>query len=421
MVTRTISEMSEQELAASAGAMLMEVLRRTHLSAAHDLSTVVAEEARAIGVSNVVMYLIDYEQTMLVPVPGLDTADRKPLSVGGTVAGRAFSASSIMDTQADEDRRVWLPLLDGTERLGAVELTVTCHPDELSEHVVAILERYAHFIAGLIVTKDPYSDVFKLLRRRKEMTTASELLRELIPPSTMATKDFVLAAILEPAYDAGGDAYDYALNDDVLHLGIFDGVGHGLAAAGVTTFALSAYRRSRRCGADLAATYEAIDVEVAEQYPSNRYVTACMAQLDVSAGRFRWISAGHPSPLLLRGGRFIRELDVKPSLPMGLKLADRRPVVGAESLEPGDMVLLYTDGMTESRRPDGTLFTVDRLAEFIERQAGSGEAAPDTLRRLREAIIERGEGTLHDDATAVLVEWRGDEQKAVLPQTVLAH
>ena len=93
--------------------------------------------------------------------------------------------------------------------------------------------------------------------------------------------------------------------------------------------------------------------------------------------------------------------------------------MGEESLEPGDMILFYTDGLTESRRRDGTLFTVERLAEFIERQAGSGEAAPETLRRLREAIIERGEGALRDDATAVLVEWRRDSQRLLLPQTVL--
>ena len=64
--------------------------------------------------------------------------------------------------------------------------------------------------------------------------------------------------------------------------------------------------------------YDAIDVEVAEQYPSGRYVTACLAQLDVTSGRLRWISAGHPPPLLLRSGRFVKGLGVTPSPPMGL-------------------------------------------------------------------------------------------------------
>jgi hypothetical protein len=415
-----ITEIPEDELAARAGTMLLEVLRRTHLSAAHDVSTVVAEEGRAIGITALVLYLVDYEQTMLLPVPGSHTGDREPMAVQGTIGGRSYAATSILDTQVDEGRRVWLPLLDGTERLGVVEMTFQGADAELSAHALAVLERYAHFVAGVLVTKDAYSDVFKVLRRRRELTTATELVREMVPPSVMATDDFVLAALLEPAYDSGGDAYDYAVNpDDILHLGIFDGVGHGLAAAGIATFALSAYRRSRRSGVSLAGTYEAIDLEMAEQYPDGRYVTACLARLEVSSGRLQWVSAGHPAPLLLRGGRFVKELEVKPSPPMGLRLADRLPAVGDESLQPGDMVLFYTDGLTESRRRDGRLFTAERLAEFIERQAGSGEAAPDTLRRLREAIIERGEGALRDDATALLVEWRRGSQRALLPQTVL--
>jgi serine phosphatase RsbU (regulator of sigma subunit) len=82
------------------------------------------------------------------------------------------------------------------------------------------------------------------------------------------------------------------------------------------------------------------------------------------------------------------------------------------------MILLYTDGLTEARRPDGELFTVERLGEFIERQAANGLPAPETLRGLREAIIERGEGALRDDATALLLEWHKSTAHSLLPQTV---
>ena len=201
----------------------------------------------------------------------------------------------------------------------------------------------------------------------------------------------------------GGDAYDYAINDDgILHLAIFDGMGHGLPAAGVTAFALSAYRHSRRGGVRPAAMYAAIDAAVHDQYPTPRFVTALIAELHVASGRLRWISAGHPPPLLLRNGHLVGTLDVAPSPPLGLRLAEGEPVEGEESLQPGDMVLLYSDGLTEARRPDGELFTEERLAEFIERQAANGLPAPETLRGLREAIIERGAGSLRDDATALL-------------------
>ena len=131
-----------------------------------------------------------------------------------------------------------------------------------------------------------------------------------------------------------------------------------------------------------------------------------------------WVSAGHPPPLLLRAGTLIKSLELAPAPPMGMRLATETPAAGEEWLEPGDMVLLYTDGLTEARRPAGARFTVERRAAGIEREAANGLPAPETLRGLRQAIIERGEGSLRDDATALLVEWRRGSESALLPQTV---
>jgi serine phosphatase RsbU (regulator of sigma subunit) len=250
------------------------------------------------------------------------------------------------------------------------------------------------------------------------MTVASELLWELVPPLVAATDDFVLAALLEPCYDNGGDAFDYALNDGVLHLAVFDAMGHGLTAAGQAAFALSLYRHSRHLGHGPAECYAAIDAATGAPFPTSRFVTAVIAELDVRSGRLRWIIAGHPPPLLLREGRLVKTLAVPPSPPLGLHATSALPEEGEEPLQPGDMVLLYTDGLTESRRPGGELFTVERLGRFIEHQAAGGQAAPETLRGLREAIIEQGAGALHDDATAVLVEWRRGTERALVPDTV---
>ena len=408
------------DISSDTAAMLGRLLRRTHLSAPAELATIVAEEARAIGVERLVMYLVDYDQRRLVPVPSPDAEGREPLSVHGTMAGRSFSASTIVQAEGEGERgrRAWLPLLDGTERLGAVELTFADEPETLSEALITVCERYAHLVATLVVTKGAYSDVFERVRRSRPMTVASELLWSLTPPLVTASDDFVLGGMLEPAYDMGGDALDYALNGQVLHLAVFDAMGHGLAAAGVAAFALSAYRSSRRAGGDLQAHYAAIDEAVAEQYPGDRFVTAMLAELDIGSGRLRWLSAGHPPPLLLRASRLVKTLEVPPLPPMGMRLARGAPVEGDESLEPGDMVLLYTDGLTEARRPGGELFTVERLGEFIEREAAGGQAAPETLRRLREAIIERRAGSLRDDATAILVEWRRGTPGAIVPGTV---
>ena len=109
-------------------------------------------------------------------------------------------------------------------------------------------------------------------------------------------------------------------------------------------------------------------------------------------------------------------LDMTPAPPLGVRLGTHEPIEGRLSLEPGDMLLLYTDGLTEARRPGGGLFTAARLGEFIKQQASAGLPAPETLRRLREAIIERGAGALHDDATALLLEWRRGTERALVPE-----
>jgi hypothetical protein len=244
-----MSDFTASEINRLAGEMMLEVLRRTHLSAAPDLAAVVAEEGRTIGVDPLVLYLLDHEQKSLVPVPGPGSNGREPLPVHGSVAGRAFGSISIIDLEADGGRCVWLPLLDGTERLGVVQMTFAGRDRPLPRPFRALCERYVHLIATLISNKDLYSDFFKLVRRRHSMTMASELLWDLVPPQVLATDRFVLAAVLEPCYDIGGDAYDYAINDPgVLHFAVFDSMGHGLPAAGASALALAAYRHRRRRG-----------------------------------------------------------------------------------------------------------------------------------------------------------------------------
>ncbi len=124
-----------------------------------------------------------------------------------------------------------------------------------------------------------------------------------------------------------------------------------------------------------------------------------------SSGRRAGRVAGHPPPLLLRGSRLVKTLDAAPATPLGVRYGDEEIAVGQESLEPGDRVLFYTDGLPEARLPDGEFFTLERLAEFIEREGSAGRSAAETLRRLRRAVLQYQAGELQDDATGVLLEW----------------
>lgn len=401
--------------------LFCEVLRRTHLSKPSDVAAILAQEAATIGARDVAIYVVDYELERLVRLHGRGAEGEGPLPITGTVAGRAFSVTTLVDTPDPEGggRRLRLPLLDGTERIGAMAMTF---PEgvPITDELRAVCERYAHLAALVLVAKSAYGDAIELTRRRRPMTLASELAWGLAPPLVFATDGLALAGLLEPCYDNGGDAFDYAVDDRMLHVAVFDAMGHGLTAAGAAAFALSAYRHSRRTGADLRETHAAMDAAVAEQFPEDRFVTALIAQLDLASGRLCWISAGHPPPLIVRRGRRTLPLDAQPGPPLGVDLPDARPAgVVQDALEPGDALLLYSDGLTEAAGEDGRRFTVDRLADFIGREAAAGLPAPEVLRRLRHAILGREGVRLTDDATAVLLQWRSQAEAALAPPTVL--
>ncbi|NAZ88664.1 SpoIIE family protein phosphatase [Kineococcus sp. T90] len=280
-----------------------------------------------------------------------------------------------------------------------------------------MVERCAHLAAMVVASKDMYGDVFARLQRSAPLTVGSELVRSVLPPQTYATDGLVVSAALEPAYDNGGDAFDYAANEEGLHLAVFDGMGHGLAASAVTTLAVAAYRRARRTGLDLLGTYAEVDAAVGGQFGGDRHVTAVLARLDRGTGTLSWVSAGHPPPLLLRGAHVVKTLQAPPAFPLGWSFGGA-VVVAEEVLQSGDAVLLYTDGLIEARRDDGTLLGLDGLSDFLEQQAAAGQAAAETLRRLRRTILGSPGVSLRDDATALLVEWRRGGEHLLLPQTV---
>jgi serine phosphatase RsbU (regulator of sigma subunit) len=380
-------------------AVLGDLIAQVQQSTPDDLARLVAAHAAGAGIGAVVVYLADYGQLRLVPLPYPGMPAREPLGMEGTLAGRAYRTASQVD--GAEDGQVWLPVVDGSERIGVLEAILPAAPDEAAR---AACQQFAGVVAALVVGRWAYGDVFELVRRDRPMRLPAEIQWRLLPPTTFSTDRFVVTGMLEPWDEVGGDAFDYAVNGDTAHLGVFDAMGHELGATLLSTLAVGAYRNSRRARLDLPGTYAAIDQHLARQFDGQQFVTGLLMELDTASGLLSWISAGHLPPLLIRAGKLVKTLTAKPVTPMGLALSPGPATVHTEQLEPADRLVVYTDGVTEARH-DGDFLDEERLVDFVVRESASGHPPPEVLRRLIRSVMEHQHGQLQDDATILLVEW----------------
>ena len=379
---------------------LIDVMQGAHLLGPDDVPRLLVEHAKGLGAEDAALYLVDYEQRVLVPVPNRDGRQREEVVIDTTLAGRCYRTLETQTTRGDDGGvRVWAPVLDGVERLGVLELVFGAVEPNLDE--IRIL---AGVVAEIVMTKQAYGDLFEQVRRRRPMSVAAELAWRLLPPLTFGTDELVISGVLAPVYELGGDSFDYAVDANSARIAIFDAMGHGLEAGLLASVAMAACRTSRRAGSDLAGTAAAIDEAIGGEFGVDRFVTAVLAELDLASGCLRWSVSGHPPPLLLRNGRIVKTLlgDVAP--PLGVSGA---VIVTEEMLEPADQVLFFTDGVVEARSADGEFFGVERLVDMVTRTSAAATPAPETMRRLLHAILDHQDGELQDDATIVVMEWRG--------------
>lgn len=385
---------------------LQQLLRQSHHARPEDLPGMAMRAAPLLDATAMIIYVVDHQQRELIPVLGGKAPHRESFSVDGTLAGRAFTMVTPFSSDTEVDGgRLWVPLLDGSERLGVLEVVIDV---PVSEQTVEDCMVVASLLAEMVVTRSLYSDTIERVRRLEPMQLAAEMLRAQLPPLTFSTGHLIISGILEPAYDVGGDAFDYAVNGDTAHLALFDATGHGSAGGMrsviLASIALAGYRNARRAGMDLVATYHHIDGAV-RGHDRAGMITAVLAELDQRTGILQVISAGHPSGMVIRQGKVVKVLPTPTALPVAL--GDRRPpVVVQEALEPGDQLLLYTDGIVEARSADGEQFGIDRLIEFAMRAVADQLPPPETTRRLVHAILRHQDDRLQDDATVLIAEWR---------------
>lgn len=387
---------------------LREALRHADRRSPHELAEVIADASASFGGRDATLYLQDLAQITLTPlrprVTG-DGIDSAALPIDGSLQGRAFVTNSpVLAQPVGGAQRRYSPIVSGGERLGVLGVTVGKWTDALCEQH----DDLARLVGDLLVAANRRTDAYTLARRQGTMTVAAELQWAQLPPLASRSPHFAVAGMVEAAYDVGGDLFDYALNDHRLDLSILDVVGHDLEAAHAASLLQASWRHSRRSGLNLVETLTAADALAARAMPPGWFATGQLAQLDGLSGVMSWVNAGHPLPLHLRAARLVNEMQCPPRLPIGITSDTQTSAhVATTTLEPGDRVLFFTDGVIEGGIRRAEAFGRDRLIELATKASLDELDCDETLRRIGHAVLQHNEFTLRDDATLLLVEWSG--------------
>ena len=381
----------------SGGQVVRSLLERLNVATPGDVLAALRDVlGEAVGATGVRLMFVDVEERVLTVWGSGSPGQRIP--VGGTVQGEVYLKGDPSRVVIDGHPTVLAPVLARAERIGILEVRVARAAED---DAVALVTAVGLLLGYVVIAADRWTDEFHVLRRRQEMTLAAEMQWVLLPPSAFAADRVALGGAIEPAYDIAGDTFDYACGPRHLAAAIFDSMGHGVGSARLSDLTVAAYRNARRGGRDLADQAQFVNSAVSAMVADLGFVTGQLLLVDLERpGRSRIVNAGHPPPVLQRGG-VTQALELGVDFPFGLPF-DNPLEAQPLDLRPGDRLVLYSDGVTETRPDDGSPYGLDRFRRDLE---GMVDLPPrETARRVIANIRAHRRGDLLDDVTLVVVD-----------------
>jgi sigma-B regulation protein RsbU (phosphoserine phosphatase) len=245
-------------------------------------------------------------------------------------------------------------------------------------------------------------------RMEQELDIAREIQQALLPRGFRNFPHLSITGINTPCHAVGGDYYDvFTMSEDRTAFVIADVAGKGLGAALVTTM-LQGSLAGVTLGADPMRVFHHVNDFLCDHAEVGRYATVFFGILD-RAGNLDYLNAGHPSPLVLRRGE-VKELFLEGSFPVGL-IPEATYSLAHATLEPGDTLVLFSDGVTEAADTKEQLFGVPRLSQAV---AGLEDTPLDQIqKKVVDAVgtFSRGADQA-DDITLLLIRYLAVAQTA---------
>jgi serine phosphatase RsbU (regulator of sigma subunit) len=297
-----------------------------------------------------------------------------------------------------DEWRVLAPVTERGEVIGLLEFIL---PEQPEAEAIEEIARLAHLLAFVVIANRRHTDLYEWGQRTRPLSLSAEIQHRLLPgPQTCEAGAFTLAGWLEPAAGIAGDTFDFNLARDVLHLSMTDAMGHGVAAALSATLCVGSLRNTRSEGAGLLEQVSSANRALAEHAVGSGledFVTGLVGRLDLRTGSIELVNAGHVAPYLARDGS-VSSVELPVDLPFGL-FAESTYHGTEVALEPGDRLVLVTDGMLERNAAD-----MDLAGAIAETRSLHPREA---VRALADRVLEVLDGALADDATVLCVDWHG--------------
>lgn len=246
-------------------------------------------------------------------------------------------------------------------------------------------------------------------RLERELQLASEIQQRFQPAAPPQIAGYELQGISFPCYEIGGDYYDFIRRaDGRLVIALGDVSGKGTAAALLMSSLHAAIHAQTGSHDTLVDTVTAVNKYLAENIPPNRFVTLFFAELDPESGALSFLNAGHNPPLIVHAAGTVEQLS-SGGLPLGIK-GDAEYREGRTHLKHGDVLVIYSDGVTEAASPGGEEFGPTRLYEVVSRNVDASAAG--IRDRIESALTKFSQGTqAADDITLVIVKRQAETRR----------
>ena len=338
--------------------------------------------------------LDDDEQAVVVPFDGGPVEEALRTQTVQVIP----PAGGAVDGQV----RRWVVLAPVTERGEVLGLLQLSTPTALDASALAQISRVAHLLAFVVIANRRHTDLFEWGQRSTAFTLPAEIQRRLLPSAfTCEAGAFTLSAWLEPAASVGGDTFDYCLGRDVLHLSLTDAMGHGVASALTATLCVGSLRNTRRLGGSVVGQAVAANLalfEHATDSGAESFATGMLGRLDLTTGTLAMVNAGHVAPYLCRAGT-TTAVPLPVDVPFGM-FAETAYQSTDVALQPGDRLVMVTDGMLERDAADLDLIEEITLTRALHPR--------ETTRQLTDMVLALSGAALSDDATLLVLDWHGD-------------